>query len=268
MLIDFHVPVYDESGYGDALAETAKNLGFDRLCIGGGEPRYGLAANAEVRRLAGSYPDLFVPFARLRLGRDGPAEVERFRRAGFEGLRLWAPPAPYDDESFLPLYEAAEALEMPVLFHTGFLPQTPMDGAAGIRVEHMRPAYLDTLARRFPRLCIVGVGLGRPWYEEAVETMRLHGNVYFDLSGGVFRVKGPDFLAGLLRPAQTSPWQESIAGDLCGRLIFGSGARHEDIASVERDYQRAFRAIGLSAEQIESAMGKGAARLLNLQIDE
>ena len=52
-MIDFHVNVYDEAGYGDALAETAKNLGFDRLCIAGGEPCYGLAANSEVCRQAG-----------------------------------------------------------------------------------------------------------------------------------------------------------------------------------------------------------------------
>ena len=55
MLIDFHVHLYDESGYGEGLVETARNLGIDRMVVGGGEPRYGLAANAEVRRIAISY---------------------------------------------------------------------------------------------------------------------------------------------------------------------------------------------------------------------
>jgi predicted TIM-barrel fold metal-dependent hydrolase len=268
VLIDFHVHLYDEEGYGEALAETARNLGLDRLCICGGEPRYGLASNAEARRLASSYPELFVPFARLTLGRDGPDQVEYLKRHGFEGLRVCGPPAPYDDEAFFPVYEAAQALRMPILFHTALLPATPLDRSTRSRAAYMRPIHLDTLARWFPDLTLVGSALGRPWYEEAVETMRHHQNVYFDLSGDVFRLKGTDFLCDILRPAQASLWEDRATGDLCGRLVFGSAVRHTEIASVERDYQRAFRSMGLGQEQIESAMGQTAATLLDIPPDD
>ena len=266
MLIDLHVHLYDEPGYGDALAETAKNLGLDRLCIGGGEPCYGLAANAEVRHQADQYPDLFVPFAHVVLGEDNPHSVERLKRVGFEGICVWTPPAPYDDESFFPLYETAEALGMPVLFHTGYPPATPLDRARRVRAEHMRPVHLDTVARCFPGLKIVGVGLGNPWCEEAAETLRHNKNVFFDLSGEILRRKGADYVGSLLRPEQASPWEYS-GRDLWSQIVFGSAVRQEEVASAERDYQRVFRSLALSAEDAAAVMGKTAARLLNLGAD-
>lgn len=267
MLIDFHAHLYDEPGYGEALAEAARNLGIDRLCICGGEGRYDLAANAEVRRQADSYPEFFIPFAHVNLGEDGAATVERLSRAGFVGLCVWGPPAPSDDQRFFPLYEAAQALEMPVLFHTCFLPPTPLDRARRLRTAHARPLHLDTLARYFPQLKIVGVGLGCPWCEEAAEVLRQHANVYFDLSGDVLRRKGAEFLGALLRPLQAALWDQSAAGDLWGRIVFGSGVRHDEIASVERDHQRVFRSLALGAEDIGAVMGHTAGRLLGISVE-
>jgi len=264
MLIDFHCHLYDEPGYGEALAETGRNLGVDRLCIGGGDAQYGLAANAEVRRQADAYPELFVPFAQVELGVDGPTTVERYRRIGFEGLIVCAPPAPYDDQAFFPVYEAAAALEMPVVFHTGYTPPAPLDRAKGVRSVHARPVCLDTLARYFPALKIVGVGLGSPWCEEAAETMRHHANVYFDLSGDLLRRKGADFFGRLFRPAQAPLWQDEGSGNTWERVVFGSAVRHEEIASVERDYQRIFRSLALGQGDMDAVMGGTAAHLLGM----
>lgn len=264
MIIDFNVPVHDEPGYGEALAQTAGNLGITRLCIGGGEPRYGLAANAEVRRLADSYPDLFVPFARLDLGKDDAGTVERFHRTGFAGLCVWAPPAAYDDESFFCVYEAAAALNMPIQFHTGLLQVTELDRALGIRCASMRPIHLDTVARCFPELKIVGVRLGNPWCEEAAELMRYHQNVFFDLSGGILHQKGTDFLNGVFRPAHAPLWDEESLSNMWAHILFGSGVRHEEIASVERDYQRFFRAMAVEEGESDAVMGGTAATLLGI----
>ncbi len=264
MLIDFNVPVYQESGYGEALAETAKNLGVNRLCIAGGQSRYGLAANAEVRRIADSYPELFVPFARIKPGRDDASTVERMHRIGFAGLCFWAPPAPYDDERFAGIYEAAQALDMPILLHTGFLPPTGLDRAMKVRSENMRPVYLDTVARCFPDLRVLGTGLGNPWYEEAVETMRRHDNVFFDLSGDVLRRRATDFLRTLFGQSNAPLWEEESSYNVWDHVVFGSGVRHEDIASVERDYQRVLRSLALDQTDIDGVMGGTAARLLSI----
>jgi len=267
MLIDFHTTVLDEPGYGEALAETARNLGFDRLCIGGGEPRYGLASNSAVRRLADSYPGLFVPFARLQLGQDGAVAVERFAQVGFAGLRIWAPPAPWDDNAFHPVFAAAEAVGLPVLCHTGLLPRTAIDIATDVRPDNARPVHLDLVARRFPNLRIIGVGLGRPWYDEAVETMRLNPNLHFDLSGGVCRVKSAQFLSEVLRPVAASaqnPWQASDTGGDAARLLFGTAMPLTEIESAERNCRRLFRAMGLDTAAIDGIMGDTAAGILGL----
>jgi predicted TIM-barrel fold metal-dependent hydrolase len=267
MLIDFHVSIFDEDGYGDALADMAGNLGFDRLCIGGGHPCYGLASNAEVRRVADTYAELFVPFAYMDLGEDGAHTVERLSRVGFKGLLLSAPPAAYDDESFFSVYEAAEALSMPVVFHTGFLPRSSLDRARRIRCENMRPVFLDSIARAFPGLTIVGVGLGNPWCDEAVEVLRRHGNVFFDLSGGVLRQKTGDFLHLALHPEQTvSFWGANGEGNLLDHIVFGSAARYEAMPSVERDYQRHLRSMVASREEIDAVMGHTAARILEIPV--
>jgi len=266
MLIDFHVPVYDEPGYGEALAEAAQNLGAERFCIMGGDGRYGLAADAEVLRLADAYPEMFVAFAHVDLADYGASRVERMKRVGFAGLCVWAPPAPYDDESFFPVYEAAQALGMPVIFHTGFMPPTALDRARRVRSENMRPVYLDTIARYCPALKIVGLGLGNPWCEEAAEAMRHHSNVFFDLSGDILRRRGGQSLAEFFQPAQASLWEEDTGGSLWGHVLFGSGVRHEDMAAVERDYERTFRSLAVSRDDMDAVMGNTAAKLLGIPV--
>jgi len=264
VLCDLHTHLYDEADYAEALAETAQNLGFDKLCIAGGETRYGIATNEEVLDNAQTYPDLFVPFAFVRLGADGPARVEDLSRMGFRGLRVYGPPAPYDAEEFSCVYEAAQALDMPVLFHTGFLAASPMDRALDVRVDRMRPVHLDTLARRFPQLKIIGCGLGAPWFEEAGEVLRRHENVYFDLAGEALSRKGVEFYRGLLGSETASVLEEPRRTDAWSRIVFGTAAHCEDIASVERNYQRLFRSLALRAEVVEGIMGGNAQSLLGL----
>jgi len=217
-----------------------------------------------VLRQAGIYPDLFVPFAHFSLGNEGPARVDELARSGFRGLRVWAPPAPYDDARFFPVYEAAEALEMPLLFHTGYLPLTPLDRALDVRSERMRPVYLDTLGRYFPRLSIIGVSFGYPWCEEAFETLRHHPNVFFDLSGEILRKKDSAFFRTMFRAEKELALEESRPASVWSRVLFGSGVRHEQIASVERNYQRLFRALALDDGTQEAIMGGTARRLLSL----
>ena len=264
MLCDFHTHMFDDANYAEDLAEVAQNLGFDKLCVSGGEARYEMASNEEVLRQARIYPDLFVPFAFLRLGRDEAATVQELSRRGFRGLRLWGPPAPYDDDAFFPVYEAAEALEMPILFHTGFLPPTALDRALDVRSDRMRPARLDTVARFFPGLKIVGCGLGGPWYEEAAETLQRHANVYFDLSGRAIYRKGVHFFRGLLGSQEASALSMPANERAWSKIVFGTAVRHEDIPSVESDYQRLFRSLTLGQDVVAGIMGETAGQLLGL----
>ena len=89
-----------------------------------------------------------------------------------------------------------------------------------------------------------------------------------DLSGDVLRRRGAEFFRGILKPEQTSPWEQSGADRMWSHLLFGSAVRHEDIASVERDYQRVMRALAAAREDIDAVMGKTAARLLGIPVVE
>ena len=263
MFIDFHVHLHDEPGYAESLAEIAQSMGLDRLCVGGTET-VGLASNDAVMAQCATYPELFVPVAAFPLGEWGPRRVGELARQGFRGLCVSAPPAPYDDERFFPVYEAAQAEGLPVLFHTGLLPPTPADKALDVRCERMRPVYLDTVARFFPELQVIGAGLGAPWFAEACQVLRLHENVFYDLSGAVFRTNAPSELARFFHAEKVNLTSGGSESNACTRLLFGSGVRCEELSTLERDYQRFFRSLALKDGIIERIMGENAARLLGL----
>jgi predicted TIM-barrel fold metal-dependent hydrolase len=44
-------------------------------------------------------------------------------------------------------------------------------------MARMRPSFLHTVARAFPRLVVQGAHLGNPWYDEAAEAARWQKNL-------------------------------------------------------------------------------------------
>ncbi len=262
LIVDFHTHVYDRKDYVPMLAETAHNLGINKLCIGGGEPRYGLATNETVIEEADAYPELFVPFALLRPGLDGPGDVERMHGNGFMGLKMGAPAAPYDSAAFFPVLQAAEALRLPVLFHTRILPVTPLDRANNISGDLARPIHLDPLARQLPDLKIIGTGLGAPWFEEAAALLQVHDNIFFDLSKIQLRERGSHFFKLLLGMESEDKWEEAPQNKWWKQIVFGTASINRDIPFIERDYQRLFRALVLPENVISDVMGDNAMRLL------
>jgi hypothetical protein len=72
---------------------------------------------------------------------------------------------------------------MHMLFHTGISAQRLKDSPQWGSSARMRPIYLDTICRQFPRITIQGAHLGNPWYEEAAETARWNPKLFFDITG-------------------------------------------------------------------------------------
>jgi hypothetical protein len=75
-----------------------------------------------------------------------------------------------------PLYERCQALDLPVLIHTGMDP-------APLRSKYGRPAEVDEVANDFPDLRIVCAHMGGVWREEAVGVAQHHENVWLDVCG-------------------------------------------------------------------------------------
>ena len=71
---------------------------------------------------------------------------------------------PYNHEAFFPVYDRAQELGMPIVFHAGFLAigDPAEDRRLGVEDDNMRVTTLARVARWFPDLKIVAAHLGMP----------------------------------------------------------------------------------------------------------
>lgn len=131
-----------------------------------------------------SHPDLFIGYGRIDV--DNPnavREVEKFKKAGFVGMKFHSPRKNFDDPSYFQVYRLCEEYKMYLIFHTGISSRRVQDKVAVTSSSRMRPMYLDTICRAFPRVKIQGAHLGNPWYEEAAEAARWNSNLFWDVTG-------------------------------------------------------------------------------------
>jgi len=265
-IIDAHHHLGAEDGYADRLAETCRQLNVVKVCLvctalPGGQG----ANNARTRKAFEQYPDLLVGFGGVNMWEDdGPDQVQALHDQGFRGLKFIIPPKTYHDPSFYPTYERAQELGMPAVFHLGIVARR---GSRGVRVDNnlMRPIYLDTIARDFPELTIIGAHLGNPWYEEATMSCRWNPNLYFDLSGSTLKKKTPEFLGSLLWWTPTT-----FYGDVEGRyawekIVFGSDVNWAYIKDVMHDYEGTMDALHLAPDLREKVLYGTMAGILGLE---
>lgn len=136
-----------------------------------------------VQKAAAAHPDVVIPYGYISVDDpEAPAQIDRFAKAGFKGIKMHRPRHNWDDFSYFPIYEKLQGLGLVALFHTGIVAGSS-DNPEHSSMARMRPAYLHTIARSFPKLRIQGAHLGNPWYEEAAEVARWEKNLYFDLTG-------------------------------------------------------------------------------------
>ncbi len=264
MRIDAHVHYDIEDGYVDRLVEEEKRLGFDRVCLNGAVWSEHRGANDEVARAMEKHPDVIVGFGYLPLGQSGPKQIRELKKQGFSGLKFIRPPARYDDKAFYPMYEAAEELGMVCLFHLGIVARTPEDREQDVNNERHRPIYLDTIARSFPSLKIIGAHLGNPWYDEAAMACRWNPNLYFDLSGSSLKKRPPEYFKLMLWWTETTQYRDPEGRHAWEKIVFGSDVAIEMIEDVMNDYQRTMDAIELRPDLKEAVFGNTMAKLLGL----
>lgn len=142
----------------------------------------GVVTNESVAALCQGEPRL-IPFASLNpfLTTDLVAELDRLvGELGFRGIKLYPSYQHFypNDSRLYPLYARAQALGLPVMFHTG------SSVFRGTRLKYADPLLLDDVAADFPELKIVMAHSGRgAWYSQAFLLARLHPNVYMEVSG-------------------------------------------------------------------------------------
>ncbi len=264
MRIDAHVHYSSEDGFIERLVEEERRLGFEKVCLNGADWLEHRVANDAVAAAVAKYPDTIIGFAYLPLGTSDAQTVQELHECGFRGLKFIRPPAKYDDKSFYPVYEAAEGRGLVCLFHTGIVARTLLDRKYDVNNERHRPVYLDTIARHFPGLKIIGAHLGNPWYHEAAMACRWNPNLHFDLSGSSLKCNPPEFFQSLLWWTETSQYRDPEGRNAWEKIVYGSDVPTSLIEDVFSDYRRMMDAINLRADLQDAVFGGTMARLLGL----
>lgn len=270
------------AGWLDELVRVAEESNIVKIALLGW-PELGNDLVADAIQARG---DLIVGLAMLNMDEDSPKVVKQFYDRGFSGLKLINPARNYDDPKYFEIYERAEALGMPILFHTGIIggpvdylmggsedtwKAIPQGEAEEKLLEQMRdrarlapygrgsarmqPIYLDTIATYFPKLYMIGAHLGWPDYMTACAVARWRPRLFFDVSGGdVVRrhIETGGYIKREIRPE---------------KLVYGSDC---DLPRVKKDienWQKYFDKIGLTPEEQDLIFYKNAARMFGVEGD-
>ncbi len=229
--------------------------GLDRAVVVPIDARFGRGAsvysNEQVAELC-TMSDRLVGFASVDPCDPRAPEVLEHAVAelGLRGLKL-APAMQgvfADDPRLEPIYERAEALGVPILFHAG------MSWEPGSRLAYGQPLHFEAVAAGHPRLRIVLAHLAWPWVIEAVALALKYRNVYLDTAALYF-----DNPAEFLRFVVTAQVPLSVfERSLRHQLLFGSNYPRVEVKNMAR----AVRGLGLSEECLDLVFRVNAEVLL------
>jgi predicted TIM-barrel fold metal-dependent hydrolase len=255
VVIDVHQHYADSSHYTDyadypaRLVDAMDRNGWDRVCLNGLGPAFHQRGNREVAAAAARLPDRIVGVGHLDPDRDKPGCVDDLKSMGMRGLKVIATLKRYDDDAYLPFYERAAALGMPILFHTGFLGGDAAAGPRDVSSDRYRPITLDRIARLFPGLPLIAAHLGTmTWYHEALAVMS-HPNVYGDTSGGPGNMAAEFYRLPLNNAIDWS------------KMLFGSDSLPNDGHIPFGNLRRLMGELGLDDVTQQGVLGGTAARL-------
>ena len=221
-----------------------------------------------VRRAATEHPDVVIPYGAVNVDDPQAREhIERFAAAGFKGIKMHRPKHNWDDVGYFPLYGRLQELGLVALFHTGIVSGSS-DEPEPSSMARMRPAYLHTIARSFPKLRIQGAHLGNPWYEEAAEAARWEKNLYFDVTGSTLIKKAnnlavfKEFLWWEGPTAHSSP----DAVYAFEKLVFGTDEAPDALDNMLARYEAMLEACHVPEESRRRIYGETMARILGITV--
>ena len=234
------------------IEDTLKDMdqaGVDRAVVVGIDAettfRYKVS-NDLVAKTVARFPDRLIGFAGAdpHKGKIACDELERaVKTLGLQGVKILPhlhrlrPNAP----QMYPLYETAQGLGIPVLFHTG------TQFHAGTKIKYCRPVDLDEVAVDFPGLNLVMAHFGYPWFHEGLSVVLRNPNVWFNIAGWSPRRIPEDVI-------------RHINGPLRAKALFGSDYPLLTRVRIVQELQ------GLSLRQgvLEALMTENPRRLLGI----
>jgi hypothetical protein len=225
----------------------------------------------QVADAAKQYPKQIVPFGFVDLDApDALTEVKDFHALGYRGLgELEFVKKPYTDVSYMPVYELANQYGWVVMFHTGIVLRRRIDQPEDVASYRMRAFHLEEIARRFPKLTVIGAHCGNPEYEWAAEVARWNPNLFFDLSGSTLTKMSARLgeFKNIFWWSGQGEWRtETPANDPSAfiKLVFGSDSGLDGIARVVEQYRAMFKACDVPASTQQMILGGTLSSILRL----
>lgn len=209
-------------------------------------------SNEQIAELC-AMSDRFIGFASVDPHNPAaPQELEAaIRGLGLRGLKL-SPPTqefyPNDQKLAYPIYEAAQALGIPVVIHSG------LSWEPKARLKWAQPLLVEDVAADFPRLNIVIAHLGWPWVLDSVALALKYPNIYLDTSALYF--DNPwDFIAFAMKgQVPLTVFERSLRH----QIVFGSNYPRVEIKNMVMAVKR----LGLSEGCLDLVFRENAERLL------
>lgn len=137
------------------------------------------ASNEFVSDNCNQYPDRFIGFASVDPNDSRAPEVleTAIKNLNLKGLKFHPPMQNFmpNDKKVWPIYEMADQLNIPVVFHVG---STPFGSLA--LLKQANPLLIDEVAVEFPQLNIILTHLGTLWHNETFMVAEKNTNVFVD----------------------------------------------------------------------------------------
>lgn len=188
-------------------------------------------------------------------GKAAIRELERCRELGLRGLKIQPITQGLflNDRRFYPLWDACQAMELPILVHTGTTGiGAGSPGGRGLQLKYGQPVpALDDVAADFPRLTLIAAHFAWPWHLDLLAVARHKGNVYVDLSGWA-----PRYF-----PSEVVQYCNSVMPD---KFVFGSDF---PLLSPDR-WLDEFAHLDLKDGVREQVLYGNAARILGVDLDQ
>lgn len=223
-----------------------------------------------VAQAAKAHPTKILPFGYVDLdSSDVVKQVEELHDLGFRGLgELEFVKKPYDDTSYRPVYELANRYKWVVLFHTGIVLRAKFHEPEDVSSYRMSAKYLETIARNYPDITVIGAHCGNPDYQWAAEIARWNPNVFFDLSGSTLKKFGghlSDF-SKIFWWSGTDEGTEQPNNDPSAftKIVYGTDSSPNNEEHILAQYVAMFDACGVPESARKLVLGGTLAKILGL----
>jgi predicted TIM-barrel fold metal-dependent hydrolase len=161
---------------------------------------------------------------------------------------------PLNDSVCFPLFELAQRYDIPVFFHTGFDGPNPQSFVPQFRISLSDPLLLEDVAVSFPKLKIIIMHMGWPFFDHALYMLYAYENVYLD-TATVDWLLGKELFNRML--------EEAVGTVGSDRILFGSDQMvwpQMITPAVESIRNASF----LSDQDKRNILGENARRLLKI----